>query len=101
MVFMVIQGSRVIFQGSRSVFMVFHGYRSVFMVFQGSRLVFRGFKLVFHGSRLVSHGSRCVCMVIYGKRSVLWFKVVFSCFFSKALGWFFIVPGPFYGFKRL
>ena len=37
---MVIQGSRVVFQGFRLVVMVFHGSRSVFMVFQGSRLDF-------------------------------------------------------------
>ena len=43
---MVIQGSRVIFQGSRSVFMVFHGSRSVFMVFQGSKLVSHGYRWV-------------------------------------------------------
>ena len=51
MVFMVIQGSRVIFQGSRSVFMVFHGSRSVFMVFQGSKLVFHGYRWVFMVTR--------------------------------------------------
>ena len=52
MVFMVIQVSRVIFQGSRSVFMVFHGSRSVFMVFHGSRSGF----MIFQGSRSVFYG---------------------------------------------
>jgi len=46
-VFMVIQGSRVFFQGSSSVFVIFYSSRSVFMVFQGSRLVFQGSRSVF------------------------------------------------------
>ena len=44
---------RLVFHGSRSVFIVFHGSR---FVFHGSRLVF----MVFHGSRLVFRGSRSV-----------------------------------------
>ena len=38
--------SRLVFHGSRSVFMVFHGSRSVFMVFQGSKLVSHGYRWV-------------------------------------------------------
>ena len=69
----------MIFNGSRSVFMVFHGFmifigsRSAFMVFQGSRCVcygyswlwvdFSRFKIGFYGSRLVFHGSRWAFMI--------------------------------------
>ena len=45
-VFMVFQGSRFVFHGSKWVFMVFQGFR---LVFRGSRLVLR----VDHGSRFV------------------------------------------------
>ena len=38
--FMVFHGSRLVFLGSRSAFIVFHGSRWVFMAFHGSRLVF-------------------------------------------------------------
>ena len=36
---MVFHGSRLVFHGSRPVFMVFHGSKLVLMVFHGSRLV--------------------------------------------------------------
>ena len=60
--------------------LVFHGFMSVFIGFQGFRLVFHGY---------------------------LWYKVGFmvpGCFFFmffQGFRLFFMVPGPFYGFKRL
>ena len=70
---MVFHGSKLVFHGSRSVFMFFHGSRLVFMVFHGSRSIFHGSRIVFmvfQGSRLVFHGFS-------------WFQVGFSWFFSK------------------
>ena len=61
--------------------LVFHGSRFIFMVFQVSRLVFHGFRwavMIFHGSRLVFHGSR----------------LVFHVFFM-ATGLVFMMPGEF------
>ena len=54
--------------------MIFHGSRSVFMVFHGSRSVF----IVFHDSRLLFHGSMSLFVVF------------------EVLGWFFMVPDPFF-----
>ena len=53
---MVFHGFRLVFHGSRPVFMVFMvpGWFSWF--FHCSRLVIHGSRLVFHGSRLVFHG---------------------------------------------
>ena len=80
---MVIQGSRLVFYGSRSIFMgfqdsrlVFHGFRMVFTVIHGSRLVLMVlgwffmnpggfpwfFRSVFHGSSLVFHDSWSVVL---------------------------------------
>ena len=61
---------RLVFHGSRSVFMVFHGSRLVFHGFSWFQVGFSLFFMVFHGSRLVFNG--------------------FSCFFM-VLGWFFMV----------
>ena len=79
----------------------FYGSRLVFMVFQGSRLLFRSSWLVFHGSGLDSHGSRCVSMVIYRLMSVFMVPSRFFMFFFQGFRLFFMVPGLFYGFKRL
>ena len=80
---MVIQGSRVVFQGSGSVFMIFYSSRSVFMVFQGS-----WFQVGFYGySRFRGglQGSRSVFMIFYSSR------LVFMVFHNSRS--FFMVPG--------
>ena len=72
--------SRLVFHGSRWVFMVFQGSRSVFMIFYSSRSAF----MLFQGSRLVFHGSRWV----------LWlFKV------PGRSSWFFMILGRFLWFQ--
>ena len=55
--------------------MVFHGSR---LVFNGSRSVF----MVFHGSRLVFHDSRLVLMVFMVPGLISWFFMVPGCFFK-------------------
>ena len=40
---MIFLGYRLVFHGSRWVFMVFHGSRWIFMVFHDSRLIFHSF----------------------------------------------------------
>ena len=62
----------MVFHDSR---LVFHGSRSVFMVFHGSRLVFHGARLLF----MIFHGIRLVFMV---PGWLLWFFII--------PGWFFI-----------
>ena len=55
-----------LFHGSK---LVFHGSRWVFIVLHGSRLFFHGSKsvfMVFHDSRLVFHGSWSVFMIFHG-----------------------------------
>ena len=66
--------ARLVSHGSGSVFMVFNGSRLVFMVpgwFFMVQARFSWFQVGFHGSRLVSHGSRSVFMVFP------WFRVGF------------------------
>ena len=80
MVYMVLR-FQVGFHGFHGSRLVFLGSRWVFMVFQGSRLVFHGsmwVSMVIHGSRAVYHGSRSVFMVP-GRFS--WFFMVQGCFF--------------------
>ena len=63
------------------------------LVFAGSRSVF----MVCYCSRLVFHGSRSVFMVFHGSRLAGWFFMVpgeFSCFFMVSCC-FFMVPGQF------